>query len=224
MIATVDIADLGVRSTLRSLVNTRLQPANVPGLRWADSATLLPLASTRPPSLRRAALLAFWDDEDAADAFRAEHPVGKRFAGGLRATLRPLRAFGSWPGLADDITASRAVPHEGPVVVFTLGRLRVSQTVRFLRTSRPAENAALDAEGFVWGTAAARPPFVATVSAWASSRDAAAYAYARQRPQHADAITEQQRRDFHVRSAFIRFDPTRVDGALDGTNPVSAAS
>ena len=221
MIVTVDIADVGIARTVRTFAR-RPSPDDVTGLRWADAAALVPLATMRPPSLRRVALIAFWDDEDAAEGFRREHPVGRRFAAGLHATLRPIRAFGHWPGLAADIPDSRAVPSEGPVVVVTLGRLRLSQIFRFLRASRPAERAATEASGLLWGSAAARPPFLATISVWEDSRSAATYAYGRQRPPHNDAITAQQRKDFHRESAFIRCAPVHVDGQLDGTNPLSA--
>ena len=223
MIATVHVADLGAAGTVRTLLR---RPAvdRVPGLRWADVAPLAPLAMSRPPSLRRAALMAFWDDDAAVDRFVESHPVGRRFADGFHARLSPLRAFGSWPGLPSDLPTARTVPHEGPVVVFTLGRLRLSQTVRFLRTSRPAERAALESPGLVWGMAAARPPFVATISIWEDSRASATYAFGRQRPQHSEAIAAQERKDFHRQSAFVRFAPLHVSGSLDGPSPLAAAA
>lgn len=81
MIAALDLADLGATRTVRTLLR-RPAPGSVPGLRWADAAVLAQFASSRPPRLRRAALFAFWDDEDAADEFAATHPAGQRFAGG----------------------------------------------------------------------------------------------------------------------------------------------
>jgi len=77
--------------------------------------------------------------------------------------------------------------------------------------------------GMIWGSAAARPPFVATVSIWKGARDAAAYAYGRPRPAHGEAIREQERKDFHRQSAFIRFAPTRLEGTLVGANPLVAS-
>ena len=222
MIATLQMAEVGPVGTLRSLLQ-RPKPAAISGLRSAETAVLAPLAMSGPPSVRRAALIAFWDDEAAFDRFLHNDPLGRRFAGGFQARLRPLRAFGAWPGLPVDVPAGRAVQHDGPVIVLTLGRLRLSQTVRFLRTSRPAERAALAHEGLIWGTAAARPPFVATVSMWKDTAAAAGYAYGQQRPAHSDAITEQRRKDFHKQSAFIRFAPLRVEGALSGPDPLAAS-
>lgn len=223
MIATVQIADLGPAATLRS-IKRRPKPSTTPGLRSANVAVFAPLAASGPPPIKRAGLIAFWDDEGAFDRFLERDPIATRFAGGFQARLQPLRAFGTWPGLPTDIPSSRAVPHDGPVVVLTLGRLRISQTIRFLRTSRPAERAAVGHEGMIWGSAAARPPFVATVSIWQDSQATAAYAYGRQEPAHSEAITAQQRKDFHRESAFIRFAPTRLEGSLAGTNPLPAAA
>ena len=197
----------------------RPQPGT-PGLRSAESAVFAPLALSGPPSLRRSGLIAFWDDDDAFDRFLVDDPLGRRFAGGFQARLRPLRAHGSWPGLPADVPSSRAVPYDGPVVVLTLGRLRLSQALRFVRVSRSAERSAVADDGMLWGTAAVRPPFVATVSIWQDAQASAAYAFGRQQPAHRDAIGAQQRKDFHRQSAFIRFAPTRLEGALGDPNPL----
>ncbi|MEY2422461.1 MAG: hypothetical protein QOI95_2528 [Acidimicrobiaceae bacterium] len=222
MIATLDVADIGIRSTLRAL-RRRPTPLDVPGLRWLDIAATVPLSSKRPPGLRRAVLLAMWDDEKAAAAFADTHPLHRCFAhDGFHAVLRPLRAFGTWPGLPDAVPRTRVTQHDGPVIVTTLGRLRMSQSLRFLRASRPAERAAIKADGFVWGTAATRParrPFMATVSMWSSDEAAAAYAYADAHAGHPQAIARQRRKDFHHESAFIRYAMVSTTGTLPGSPP-----
>src|SRR4051794_2738012 len=114
MIATVDIADLGLRHTIRA-VRHRPTPEQTPGLQWLDVAFAVPLASNRPPSTRRAVMLATWQDADAAAEFAASNPAAEPFADGFHATLRPLRAFGAWPGLGDDVPRSRTTVHDGPV-------------------------------------------------------------------------------------------------------------
>jgi hypothetical protein len=222
MIATVQLADLGPATTLRATMR-RPKPSDTPGLKAAEVAVFAPLALSGPPPIRRAGLIAFWDDVDAFDRFVDNDPIGQRFSGGFQARLRPLRAHGSWPGLPADVPTSRAVQHDGPVVVLTLGRLRISQAVRFLRASRPAERAAAANDGMIWGSAAARPPLVATMSIWRNSQETAVFAYGQQQPAHSDAISAQQRKDFHRQSAFIRFAPIRLDGTLRGTNPLVAS-
>ena len=217
MIATVDIADIGARATLRTLATGPRAAGGVEGLRWIEAVALAPLAATRPPSLRRAALLAFWDDDEAAKRFREEHPIAQRFASGIHLDLRPIRIVGSWTGLPN---AAESVVDDGasanPVVVLTLGHLRVSQAPRFLRASRPAERTALASPGMRWGTASARPPFVATISVWESGAAAATYALGRSQPAHHEAVVEQRRKDFHRQSAFVRFTPVGVSGSLPG--------
>lgn len=216
MIATVDVADIGVLPTLRTLWD-RPKPGGVPGLEWLDVGPAVPLAAKRPPGLRRAVLFAMWEDERAAAAFADTDPLAERFArAGFHAVLRPLRAFGTWPGLPDAVPRSRLTKHDGPVIVTTLGRLRMSQTLRFLRASRPAERSAVRADGFVWGTAAARPPFMSTLSVWSSDEAAAAYAYADAHAGHPQAIARQRRKDFHHESAFIRYAIVSTTGTLPG--------
>jgi hypothetical protein len=205
-VASVHVADVGLVRAVRSLRG----PRGVAGLRHADAAIAAPL-STRPrelpkPKPGRLALVAFWDDHAALDAFVAEHPYARHLAGGWRARLEPLRAFGSWPGLDADVRRDRATPeHDGAALVTTLGRLRLPQTRRFLRTSRPAEIAAQQSDGFLWGTALARPPFVATVSVWESAAALSVYAYGKREPAHPAAIDEDRARPFHHQSAFVRF-------------------
>lgn len=186
-----------------------------------DIAALRALAAKTPPGLRRAVLFAMWDDEGSAASFADTHPLAERFArSGFHAVLRPLRAFGTWPGLPDVVPRSRLTKHDGPVIVTTLGRLRMTQTIRFLRASRPAERAAVTADGFVWGTAAARPPFMSRLSVWSSDQAAAAYAYAYAYADghagHPQAIARQRRKDFHHESAFIRYAIVSTTGRLPG--------
>ena len=222
VIASVHLADVGARTGLRVLRKAP-SPAAVDGLRHADVATAAPLrgSSSFPrPGLGRAALIAFWEDDAALDAFVADHPVADALAGGWHARLEPLRAFGDWPGLPADISRDRATEHTGPSVVLTLGRLRLTQAIRFLRTSGPAERRTQEAPGFVWGTAMARPPFVATCSLWESTRALSTYAYGRSEPAHSNAIAADAAKPFHKRSAFIRFRPYRMEGKLDGRNPL----
>ena len=223
MIATIDVADIG-RWSLTHAIRHRPAPGDVSGLRWLDVAPAAALASVKPPGFRRAILFAMWDDEASACAFADTHPLAQRFVGnGFHAVLRPLRAFGSWPGLPAEVSRNRVTQHDAPVIVTTLGRLRLTQAFRFFRASRPAERAAINAEGLLWGTAAARPPFMATVSAWSSDKAAAAYAYADSDEGHPRAITQQRRKDFHRESAFIRYAVTSSTGTLPGAPPIEFA-
>ena len=224
MIASVHIADVGGRSAL-ALVPKVPKPAEISGLRHANMALAAPLSEKliAKPDPGRVGLVAFWDDDDAIDAFLAAHPLAAKVAGGWHVRLAPLRAYGSWPGLPSDVPTSRAVDNEGPVGVLTLGRLRFSQSVRFLRASAKAEASALRAPGLIWATGLARPPFVCTCSLWESARASASFAFGHADPGHPDAIAESEAKAFHHEQAFIRFRPYGSVGHLDGRNPLTEA-
>ena len=228
MIASVHIADVGARSLL-SVLRRAPQPADAPGLRHADVAmgALLAGAAVPKPTLGRAVLIGFWDDDDALDAFLAGgHATARALADGFRVRLRPLRAWGSWPGLPGppEVPQDRHVDHEGPAAVVTLGRLKAKRAPAFFKASRGAAGAAADAEGLRWGTAMARPPFFATFSIWESTKDLSTYAYGRRQPAHSNALDEGRVQPFHHQEAFIRFQPYRAEGALDGANPLPAVA
>lgn len=224
MIASVHVADVGARRAPRVVMRAP-KPAAVPGLRHANVALAARLSrSVLPsPSVGRVGLVAFWDDDSALDRFLADHPVAARLAGGWHVRLEALRAFGSWPGLDKDVPTSRVVDHDGPAAVLTLGRLRLSQAVRFFRTSAKAEGEAVDAPGLTWATALALPPFVATCSLWETTDALSAYAYGHRERGHPGAIAADRAKPFHHQSAFIRFRPYGSEGRLDGRNPLAEA-
>lgn len=220
MPVSVHLADLRVGAALRALARPP-RPDRVRGLLHADVAVAKPLSGSdgAAPQPRRVGLVAFWEDDESIDAF-ADHPLGAALAGGWNARLEPRRAFGSWPGLSSEVSRARNAPGDGPAVVLTLGRVRPAQLPRFVRTSAPAERQAVASPGFTWGTALARPPFVATCSLWESTEALTGYAYGAGGEPHQEAIAADRAVPFHHRSAFVRFHAYRLDGALDGRNPL----
>ena len=222
MIASVHIANIGRRRALTVLARGPKR-VDTPGLRDANLGLAAELSGAlRPkPDLGRIALFAMWDDEEAIDRFLADSPVARELAGGWSARLQPLRAWGSWPGLPDDLSRSRTVEHDGPVFVVTMGRVRATRFVPFVRASAKAEARAVEAPGLVWATGIARPPFVSTCSLWQSSDAARAYAFGPGDAHH-DAIAAGRAKPFHHQEAFIRFHPYAITGHLDGRNPLPA--
>jgi hypothetical protein len=219
-ITSIHLADVGAGRALRMLRG----PGSVAGLLAADAAIAAPLrtGALPRPMPGRVALVAFWESEAVLDAFVEDHPYARRFDDGWSARLQPLRAFGSWPGLPSDTARSRAVTEDGPVVVITLGRLRLPRARAFLRASKDAEAAAVASPGLRWGTALARPPFVSTVSVWESAAASTEYAYGSTPDAHTRAMKADRAKAFHHRSAFIRFRPTAMAGSLGGRNPLRA--
>ncbi len=224
MIVSVNIATLGIRHGL-GMVAKPPRPASVPGLRHADIGVTAPLSGSlrKSPNFGRIALVGFWDDEASLDAFLANDQRAQHLTGGLAARLTPLRAHGTWPGLDADVAKTRAVDNDGPVVVLTLGRFRVSQALRFFRASAKAEAAVSTADGLIWATGLARPPFVGTCSLWESSDAARNYAYdaSGSVAPHPHAIQQGNAKPFHKREVFIRLRPISVSGSLTGKNPLA---
>ena len=208
------------------VVRQRPKPAQVAGLSDSHLATTAPLRTSSVPKLNmgRLTLISMWEDDAAIDDFEAQHPVAQAMWGGWSVRLEPLRRWGTWPGLPDSVPTDRAAGRDapGPYAVVTLARTRMSQIVRFLRTSEAAEKSALTAPGFIWGTAVAMPPFFATVSLWDTTRALSTYAYGRSQPAHHDAIEVDKAKPFHDESAFIRFRPYASKGSLGGKNALRA--
>jgi hypothetical protein len=223
MLASVHLADVGARGALGALRRAP-DPSTTPGLRSANVGLATPLRTQFLPSpaFGRVGLVTFWDDDASLDAFEAAHASEPLVADGWRARLVPLRAYGRWPGLDTDVPKQRRVEYDGPALVLTLGRLRWSQAVRFLRTSQKAEAATANAPGLIWATALARPPFVSTCSVWEDATSLAAYAFDDKQAGHPMAISQDRARPFHHIEAFIRFRPTQVRGSLPGKNPLDA--
>jgi hypothetical protein len=225
MILSVHLADVTRRRALGSL-RRGLDPTSTPGLRYADVAIAAPLsAGLLPhPTLTRLGLIAAWNDDSALDEFLAGHRLADSLAGGWHVRLEPLRASGSWAALQDVPSGERPVDDDEPVVVITLGRLRPSRGLAFLRSSAAAEAQALADPALLASTALARPPgLVATVSLWRTAAAMRGYAYGRNGHGHTSAVDAQRRRPFHKESIFMRFRPLATDGQWDGRDPLAEA-
>jgi hypothetical protein len=225
VIASVHLADLGWRKA-PGLLRRRLDAHDLPGLRYSALTTLAPLGGPvlPAPQLGRVGLIAAWEGDSALDRFLAGHPVAEGLRGGWHVRLRPVRTFGAWPELPELAEHREEMEDDEPVGVVTLGRLRLTQAVRFLRTNAPAANLAAGDPSLLTGTALARPPsLVATFSLWRTTAAMRAYATGQANPAHRDAVSAQHERSFHHASAFVRFRPYAAEGSWDGREPLAGA-
>lgn len=225
MIASIHLADVGVGKGLR-LLRSHPSASSTPGLRYAATMAASPLSERRlpRPSPARVALFAAWEDEAALERFLAEDPLAEALEHGWRALLQPMHVFGAWTPLGEIVGAEPPMAEEEPAAVLTLGRLRVSQAVRFLRAGAAAERLAVADPSLLRGTGLARPPtLVATFSLWRSVGAMRAYASGSHGTAHRDAVGAHRARPFHRESAFLRFRPYRSRGSWDGGDPLSEA-
>lgn len=207
------------------LLRTNLDPAGVPGLRYSEITTAAPLSGKLlpRPDLGRVGLIAAWDDDRALDDFLAGHPLAERWAQGWRVRLRPTRIVGAWSQLHGLSASEERMGEDEPAAVLTLGRLRLSQAVRFLRASAAAEELAVHDPALLASTGLVRPPaLVATFSLWRSVGAMRAFAGGASHPGHLAAVAAHAARPFHRESAFLRFRPYDAEGNWDGFNPLAA--
>src|SRR3954468_16043041 len=210
---SVHIADVGARAVPGIL----LSRPRTPGLRYATTTVAAPLGAglVPKPQLGRVGLIAAWDDDAALDAFLDGDPLARRLAGGWHARLEPLRASGAWRALPELSAPERAVDDDEPVAVLTLGRLRLTRTLPFLRTSAQAEGRAVADPAVEFSPGLARPPrLVSTFSLWHSAAAMKDYAYGRSGAGHLAAIQAHRARAFHHESLFARFRPYAQQGTL----------
>jgi hypothetical protein len=223
VIASFHIANVGSRSL--GLLRARPAAAKVPGLRYAEIAMAAPLSGRLLPAPRpgRFVLVAAWEHDDALDQFLADHPLAARVAEGWHVRLQPMRVAGAWaklPGLPEE---EQSMDDEEPAAVITLGRLRLTQTLRFLRATAAAEELVVGDPALLASTGFARPPsLVATFSLWRNTAAMRAYARGHTDPRHADAVRAHSAQPFHHESAFIRFRPYAAQGSWAGRDPLAS--
>jgi hypothetical protein len=221
VIVSVHLADLGKRRGLRFLRQSSTTRAT-PGLRYAALTNAAPLSERVLAKLqltRRVGLIAAWEDDSALDDFLADSPLAEQLQGGWRVRLAPTHIFGAWPQMDGLVDEQTPMADDEAAAVLTIGRLRLSQTPRFLRTSAAAEGLALRSPAMLAATALVRPPtLVATFSLWRSTREMRAYASGGDGRAHVSASHAHARKPFHHESAFIRFRPYDAQGSWQGVD------
>jgi hypothetical protein len=218
-VVSVHIADVGLPKSFGLLRHPR--PASIPGLLHANAGVGATFGTIPArPSPGRVGLVAFWQDEVALKQFESTHPLAAKLSGGLVVHARPLRIHGAWPGVGDDVTKRRNVEHDGPVLVLTLAKTKLTRFVPFMRASGPAEKAVVKAPGNVFSTAVIRPPFMSSVSLWETSDAAMDYAYSGHQAGHPEAIEAGRPKPFHHQQAFVRLAIEEIRGSLGGRNPL----
>lgn len=228
MIVSVHLTDVGRLNAQRMLLR-QLDAARVPGMSYSEvvfAARLGNRSANRIPRPQpgRIGLIAAWDDDAALDRFLAGHPFAERLAGGWHSRLEPLRCFGTWAGMSGLPAKELPVKDDEPVAALTLGRLRITRTVPFLRSAAPAEHDAAENSAVLAVTGFGRftpPRLVSTFSIWRSAAEMREYAFAKD-GSHQAAVRVDRARPFHSESAFIRFRPYASQGNWDGHDPLSA--
>jgi hypothetical protein len=225
VILSVHLADVGSGMfwCLRHTPTTE----DAPGLRYAAVTLTAPLGGELLPRVRpgRVGMVAAWDDDKALDRFLANHPLAQRLEVGWHLRMTPLRASGTWSALPELERSEGQVAPDEPVAAVTLGRLRATNMLRFLKASAPAEQLVTESTGLLASSGLARPPHLfVTFSLWRTLTAMQDYAYGRNGAGHQDAVRAHAAKPFHHESIFARFRPYDSAGKLDGRDPFTEVS
>lgn len=222
MIVSVHLAEVGWRRA-PGMLRGQARPSDVSGLSYAEPVLSTPLRDgpVPRPGPGRVGLIAAWENDGALDSFLDDHPLAARFAAGWHVRLEPLRVYGSWSRMPGLPTREKPVDDEEPVAVLTLGHTKLHRAVPFLRSSAPAERAAVEHPAVLASTAFARPPrFVSTFSLWRSAAAMRDYAHSGDGA-HQAAVRADRDKPFHREAAFIRFRPYASQGSWGGSDPLA---
>ena len=221
--------------------------AKAPGLRfWKLCGTGRGRTMSLSADLRRWALVAAWESEDALAAFLAESEVAARWddlgAEQYHLRLQPLRAHGAWSG-AQPFTVHQSDPgapsrnpvpdprctevarvgHSGaPIAILTRASVRARRLKAFYGAIDPPAQELLQQDGLLASVGLGEWPVArqATFSLWRSLADVQAYAY--RAPAHREVLRRTRDEGWYSEELFARFRPLQAAGTWDGRDPLSA--
>ena len=201
----------------------------VPGLRFGrllgtgDGRTM-----TTSADLHRWAVFGVWDDADALERFRSDHPLCQRWDRGeerFDIRLRPLGARGSWDGvdpLAEVDADDRQ--HTGPVAVLTRATVRWRALPAFLRAVPPVDAHLGSVDGVLEAVGIGEVPVgrQATFSLWRDTESMQRFSY--RSAEHREVVRRTREEGWYGEELFARFAPVAWAGTWSGAEPLGPAT
>jgi len=189
--------------------NLLLLPRPVfPGLMHSESLMTMrlgfPILHPSRYGFSQLVFFARWKDESSLISFLENDPFGRRLASGWHVRLKLYRRWGSVSELDNLPENLENQTPEKPVVGITLARLKLTETIRFLKWGKPVEGLVRDHPGKTFALAAMRPVnTLSTFSMWRSEKDMVEMVKGDN--VHGRAIGEQLKRSFHHEFTTMRF-------------------
>lgn len=178
---------------------------------------------TRPSRYHPLQVAAFaaWEDETALEHFLSRECCGMELACGWHVRMEFVRKWGSLQGFDELPQSAIELDDEAPVVSVTLARLRVLEAARFIRWGKPVERQVRDDPATTIAMAAIRPlRTLSTFSIWRTQRELKQMLHGRRSApeshNHARAMQERNRKDFHHEFITMRFRPLSEHGTWEG--------
>ncbi|CAN5729073.1 hypothetical protein BH24ACT3_BH24ACT3_13760 [soil metagenome] len=220
-------------------VTQRRTLAATPGLRFSRLlGTGRGSSMTLSADLRRWALFAVWDDDEALTRFLAHSPVAHHWQRHGQETwsvgLEPLAAHGAWGG--NNPLGHRHAPtgDVAPLAVLTRARIRPSKLAAFYRAVPAADRRLAAAPGRIASIGVGEAPVgrQATFSLGASADAVSDFAYRAFTDgasadstdgddDHRRIVARTRAEGWYAEELFARFRPYRSEGTWAGTDPLS---
>jgi hypothetical protein len=171
----------------------------------------LSVLSLKRYKVGRVGLFAWWQSEAALNDF-LQSSQSSALAKGWHVRMRLYRRWGEVSEIREAVVDPELAEAGAPVVAVTLARLKLSQTLRFVRWGRPVERQVRDHPGQTMALAAFRPfGTFSTFSIWKNEGEMVAMVQGRykdaQSESHRLAMAERTRKDFHTEFSTMRFAP-----------------
>ena len=200
---------------------------HTPGLRfWRLMGTGNGRNTGPSADLRRRAMFAVWDDDEALDRFLAESSIGRGWARAEESwhvRLHPIAGRGTWQGreLLADLTP--VVDDGGPICTLTRATVRPQHWITFAKASRSTSVDVAAAKGLVRVVAVGEAPVgkQATFSLW--ENEAALRTFAYRTEGHVEVMKRTRQEGWYSEELFARFKPYASTGSWDGSDPWAAA-
>ena len=220
-IVTLDVIDRPAAGALRTFGRAgRLDAAAVPGLR-----ALIPLGTARfvtrllpAPTLRRAGILAVWDDDAAWERAVGRFAEGAREHWHVRGEVVRTAFTEPWRGWDPQPSDAAPLADDEPALILISGDLKPRYVPAFAQAAPKTVAHAFAHPGYLGGlTITSAPLNTTSCSAWRTYAHARDYAYTK--GPHSTAMREDRANGHHRTEWFSRIRPLSESGTLDGRAP-----
>ena len=222
-IFTFHLVKMPLLSLLKNLISP-LYKNDINGLIHSESFCIMNLGETIV-SLKRynwnsIAFFMWWRNENELEDF-LQSQKGEIFTqNGWHVRMRKYRKWGDIREISHAIINKNISASQGTVVAVTLARLKLSQTLRFIKWGKPVEEQVRDHKGKNMAYAAIRPlNTFCTFSIWKNEQEMINMVNGKDNndgKDHKKAMVERERRPFHFEFATMRFIPLSEHGTWNG--------
>ena len=174
------------------------------------------------------ALLQVWENEKAANAFFAEHPLMAEYRQKVVETwtlyMKTVKVKGEWNGSNPFPDNKSLVPDNDYLAVITRATIKSKFLLKFWKYVPHSQKGLLENTGLLYNKGIGEVPFrnMATFSLWTNRESLHKFAYGAK--EHKNAISMTHRLKWYKEELFARFQPYRSEGSWEGVSPLEFQS